>query len=140
MKAKRLDAGKYADGQGLWLIKRNKFQGKWIVRVVVGGKRREMGLGPWPDVSIAEARQNAAQARKLVRKGQDPILERQRERAKLRARLTVEQAIEGCFKARQAEPDLAFKSNDCPKVFESDEHDAQTCRGTGVGCRSTSGS
>ena len=62
MRAKNLDEGKYADGQGLWLIKRNKIAGKWQLRVVVRGKRREMGVGRWPDVSIAEARGRAAQA------------------------------------------------------------------------------
>ena len=69
-----------ADGQGLWLIKRSKGAGKWIVRLAIRGKRREMGLGPWPDVSIAEARERAAEARKAVRDGLDPILERAKQR------------------------------------------------------------
>ena len=37
MRAKNLDAGKHADGQGLWLIKRSKGAGKWIVRLVIRG-------------------------------------------------------------------------------------------------------
>lgn len=57
MKAKSLDVGKYADEQGLWLVKRDKIAGKWILRLTINGKRREMGLGPWPDVTIAEARE-----------------------------------------------------------------------------------
>lgn len=57
MKAKNLDAGKYADGSGLWLVKRDKIAGKWILRLTINGKRREMGLDPWPDVTIAEARE-----------------------------------------------------------------------------------
>ncbi|MEJ1471074.1 MAG: integrase arm-type DNA-binding domain-containing protein [Candidatus Sedimenticola sp. (ex Thyasira tokunagai)] len=101
MKAKSLDAGKYADGQGLWLVKRSKVAGKWILRLTVYGKRREMGLGPWPDVSIAEARDHAKTARRLVRSGVDPIVARTKERST--AKLTVSEAIEGCFKARQAE-------------------------------------
>ena len=55
-RAKNLDAGKYNDGQGLWLYKHSKITGKWIVHVFIQGKRREMGLGSWPDVSMAEAR------------------------------------------------------------------------------------
>lgn len=51
MSAKAFDGGKYADGQGLWLVKRDKSFGKWSLRLVVSGKRREMGLGRWPDVS-----------------------------------------------------------------------------------------
>lgn len=78
MKAKSLGAGKHADGQGLWLVKRDKDAGKWVLRIAVAGKRREMGLGRWPDVSIAEAREKAADARKQVRDGIDPVLERTR--------------------------------------------------------------
>lgn len=76
MKAKNLGKGKYADGQGLWLVKAHKDAGKWILRIVIDGKRREMGLGRWQDVSIAEARESASAARKKLRGGTDPIQER----------------------------------------------------------------
>lgn len=102
MQTKKAPTGKYADGQGLWLCKRSKDAGKWIVRLVIQGKRREMGLGSWPDVSISEARERAAEARKKLRDGIDPI----EERSKLRhrpQRMTVEAAIQDCFRARQAE-------------------------------------
>ena len=102
MKAKSLSAGKYADGQGLWLVKRSPQAGKWVLRLSVSGKRREMGLGPWPEVSVADARTKALQARASLRDGTDPIATRQK--AQLRAmRLTLKEAIEGCFAARQAE-------------------------------------
>ena len=102
MKAKNLDVGKYADGQGLWLFKRTKFFGKWVLRVVVEGKRREMGLGRWPDVSIAEARERASQARRVVRDGDDPIEARVKLKKRTK-RVTISEAVEGCFFARQAE-------------------------------------
>lgn len=102
MKAKNLAPGKYADGQGLWLIKRSKERGKWIVRLSIAGKRREMGLGPWPDVSIADARAQAIAVRTQVRAGVDPIADRQTSK-KRAARLTVKEAIDGCHEARQAE-------------------------------------
>jgi len=102
MKARSLSAGKYADGQGLWLMKRSKQAGKWIVRLSIAGKRREMGLGGWPDVSVAEARERAAGARRQVRDGLDPIQVRTAAKQKAK-RLTVAEAIEGCFEARQAE-------------------------------------
>ena len=101
-KARSLPAGKYADGHGLWLVKRDKTAGKWTLRLVVFGKRREMGLGRWPDVSIGEAREHAALARKTLRKGIDPIVERQKLRSRV-DRLTFKDAVDGCFKARQAE-------------------------------------
>ena len=102
MKARNLDAGQYADGQGLWLMKRSRMAGKWIVRLVVDGKRREMGLGRWPDVQIGEARERAAAARKRLRDGVDPIEERRQGRRKSK-RLTVAEAVQSCFAARQAE-------------------------------------
>lgn len=102
LKAKNLAAGKYSDGQGLWLCKRTPVHGKWILRVNVHGKRREMGLGRYPDVGLAEARERAAAARRQVRDGVDPIEERAKVRFKPK-RLTVSEAIDSCFKARQAE-------------------------------------
>jgi len=102
LKAKNLGPGKHFDGQGLMLVKRQKQSGKWMLRLTIGGKRREMGLGRWPDVSIAEARQRASDARRAVRDGGDPIAERQAHRQKA-TRLTVEDAIHQCFAARQAE-------------------------------------
>ena len=102
MKAKNLGRGKYSDGQGLWLVKRDKDAGKWILRVVIGGKRREMGLGRWPDVSIAEARERAATARRTQRDGADPIQERAKS-TRVVTRLTLKEAIDGCYKAKQAE-------------------------------------
>ncbi len=102
LKARSFQKGKYADGQGLWLVKSQKDAGKWILRIVVDGKRREMGLGRWPDVSIAEVRERASEARRTLRDGVDPIAKR--EKQQLRAnRLTVAQAVQGCFTARQAE-------------------------------------
>lgn len=102
MKAKNLGSGKYSDGQGLWLVKRDKDAGKWILRVVVEGKRREMGLGRWPDVSIAEARERATTARKTIRDGLDPIQQRAKSKRVVK-RLTFKEAIDGCYKAKQAE-------------------------------------
>jgi integrase len=102
MTAKSLDRGKHADGQGLWLIKRDRVFGKWMLRLVVSGKRREMGLGRWPDVSIGEARERAAVARKRLRDGVDPIFERHKAKHGAK-RLTLAEAITGCFEARKAE-------------------------------------
>ena len=102
LKAKSLDVGKHADGHGLWLVKRTKLAGKWMLRLVVSGKRREMGLGPWPDVSIAEARERAAKARRDLRDGIDPIAARAGQRARP-PKMTLAAAIAGCFEARQAE-------------------------------------
>lgn len=102
MKAKSLCKGKYADGMGLWLVKSRRETGRWMLRLTVSGKRREMGLGSWPDVTIAEARERAALARRRLRDGIDPIQERQQQQHKAH-RLTVAEAVQSCFEARQAE-------------------------------------
>ena len=100
-KALAAPKGKYADGQGLWLSKRRKDSRSWVLRLTIDGRRREMGLGSWPDVSVAEAREHAFEARKAVRYGQDPISER-RERRQTARVMTVRETIENCFEARQA--------------------------------------
>lgn len=48
----------------------------WILRTVVGVKRRDIGLGGYPDVTLAMARENARELKQLIRKGVDPILEK----------------------------------------------------------------
>jgi integrase len=57
----------------------------WILRVKIGSKRRDMGLGAYPAVTLAQAREKARHARELIDQGQDPILERERKQSKLRA-------------------------------------------------------
>ena len=54
--------------------------GKWVFRYTYNGSRREMGLGPYPTVSLKDARELAAEARSLVARGIDPIDEHNRER------------------------------------------------------------
>jgi integrase len=49
----------------------------WTLRVSFGGRRRDMGLGAYPAVTLAMARDKAREARELIRQGIDPI-ERQR--------------------------------------------------------------
>lgn len=100
--AKNLEPGKHGDGQGLWLIKRTRQSGNWILRVVVHGRRREMGLGRWPEVSIADARTKADAARRDLRAGKDPIFERIKARRTVKP-ITLKEAIESCFEARKAE-------------------------------------
>ncbi len=99
-----LGVGKHADGAGLWLVKDDSARGKWVLRVTVYGRRREMGLGAFPTVSLAEARRKADSARAAVREGQDPIKERERSRREAARNLHVLNDIaRDCFEARKAE-------------------------------------
>ena len=63
----------YRDGGGLHLQVSRSGTRSWIFRFTLSGKVREMGLGPYPDVSLAEARQNASDRRRDLREGIDPI-------------------------------------------------------------------
>jgi integrase len=77
---KAASVGKHADGGGLWLVKREDGGAQWVLRVTVHGRRREMGLGAYPDRSLKEAREEAEKWRAMVRQGLDPIKERDRQR------------------------------------------------------------
>lgn len=50
----------------------------WILRATVGSKRRDIGLGSFPAVTLAQARERAREARDLIFKGIDPVLQRKR--------------------------------------------------------------
>ena len=73
--------GKYGDGHGLWLRVRSDGRRWWVLRYRFQGHDREMGLGG-EDVSLKEARHSAAQARRQIREGLDPIEERRKARGK----------------------------------------------------------
>lgn len=57
----------------------------WVLRTVVGGKRREIGLGGFPTVPLAEARERARAALGDIRRGIDPVEQRKAARAALAA-------------------------------------------------------
>jgi integrase len=61
------------DGDGLYLKVTAKGARSWIFRFKLGGRSRDMGLGSYPVVSLAEAREKAAEARRHTNRGQDPI-------------------------------------------------------------------
>jgi integrase len=96
--------GKHADGGGLWLHKREDGSAQWFVRVSIHGRRREMGLGGFPAVSLAEAREKAKAAQTLVRAGKDPIKERERERREAeRGSHFLKDIAAEAFEARKAQ-------------------------------------
>jgi hypothetical protein len=70
--------GRYADGNGLYLIVDPSGAKRWMLRTVVQGKRCDIGLGGVSLVSLAEARAQAQAMRKRAREGANPILERHR--------------------------------------------------------------
>ncbi|MFB9149511.1 tyrosine-type recombinase/integrase [Roseovarius ramblicola] len=69
--------GRLGDGRGLELHKGTGKTGKWVWRYSLGGRRRQMGLGTWPDVSLADARAQRDRWASVLAQGRDPITERQ---------------------------------------------------------------
>lgn len=70
------EPGRYADGNGLYLVVDPSGAKRWLLRTVVQGKRRDIGLGGVSLVSLAEAREKALAYRKLARQGGDPLAEK----------------------------------------------------------------
>jgi integrase len=73
--------GMYADGAGLYLQVTGISAKSWIFRYSLRGRAREMGLGSLRKVSLADARDEAAECHKLLKAHVDPIQERERRRA-----------------------------------------------------------
>jgi integrase len=75
LKRASIKTGIYGDGGSLYL----RVQGSsrsWLFIYSHGGKRREMGLGAYPDTGLAAARDKAKAARELRSKGIDPLAEK----------------------------------------------------------------
>lgn len=68
---------KYFDGDGLYLLVTKSGAKQWRYRFKQEGRERHMGLGSYPAISLAQARELHREARTLVKKGDDPIEARQ---------------------------------------------------------------
>lgn len=93
------EPGRYVDGNGLYLIVDPSGAKRWVLRTVVHGKRRDMGLGGVTTVSLAEAREKAAALRKLARSGGDPLAERRKDHTPIP---TFEQAAREVYASHSA--------------------------------------
>ena len=73
--------GRHADGNGLYLFVQPSGTRSWIQRLLVRGRRRELGLGSVALVPLGEAREKALANHKLARQGGDPLAEKRRSQA-----------------------------------------------------------
>ena len=98
--------GRHADGNGLYLYVQRTGTRSWIQRLVIRGRKHELGLGSVHLVSLAEAREQALANRKLARAGGDPLADKRRTQGMptfAEAAVTVvEQKRAGWRSARQA--------------------------------------
>ncbi|TBA65363.1 site-specific integrase [Rhizobium ruizarguesonis] len=84
--------GKYFDGHGLYLRVDDGGGRYWVQRIVIRGKRREIGLGPASLVSLAEARSSAIENRRAARAGGDPIANKRQAKDILTFKAAAEKA------------------------------------------------
>ena len=71
--------GRHADGNGLYLVIDPSGARRWIQRLVVAGKRRDIGLGSARVVSLDEARELALRNKRIARSGGDPVAQKRQE-------------------------------------------------------------
>ncbi|WP_370286578.1 tyrosine-type recombinase/integrase [Pseudooceanicola nanhaiensis] len=81
-KVKSAGPGRHGDGRGLFLYVKPTGARSWVLRYQVQGRRRDLGLGAYPDVTLAMARDRAAEARRLIAEEQDPIARKQQAKPK----------------------------------------------------------
>ena len=77
MQVRRLSAkGRYSDGLGLNLVVTESGSKQWVLRITVNGKRKDMGLGGYPTVSLSKARKDTLKMRAMTKDGIDPVVAR----------------------------------------------------------------
>ena len=93
------ETGKYEDGGGLRLVIDRQRNKRWVLRLTIKGKRRELGLGSFPEISLETARNKAAELRSQAAEGTD---QRAIETKEKRARgVTFEEAFWTHFEVKQ---------------------------------------
>ena len=110
--------GRYTDSliKGLQLLYKPSETKYWLLRFAFNGKRHELGIGPFPEISPKEARQIAQEARTLIAKGENPLMSKFAQKAKIKAlerkKITFRDFALTCVADKQSE-------------WSSDKHTAQ---------------
>ena len=73
------DRGLYSDEATLYLKVSPTKTKCWIQRIVINGKRHDVGLGPWPEISLEMAREDAFENRRKVARGINILAEKRKE-------------------------------------------------------------
>ena len=72
------DPGRYSDGDGLHLFISRAGGKSWVQRITIDGRRRDIGLGGYPNVSLSQARKRAADNRAAIADGKDPVADKRK--------------------------------------------------------------
>ena len=71
---------KVSDGGGLHLLIHPNGRRYWHLKFYLHGKERLLALGTYPEVSLADAREESLKAKRLIKQGIDPVAERKKSR------------------------------------------------------------
>ncbi len=110
--------GRYTDSvtRGLQLLYKSSKTKYWLLRFAFNGKRHELGIGPFPEISPKEARQIAQAARTLIAKGENPLTSKLAQKAQIKAlerkKIIFRDFATKCIEDKQSE-------------WSSDKHAAQ---------------
>lgn len=102
--------GYYADGGNLYFRVATGGTKGWIFRFAANGRTRDMGLGAFPAVSLARARQLAEECRQLVSRGHDPIEIRNARRAEAATEAAKTMTFDACAKAYIAAHEASWRN------------------------------
>lgn len=111
--------GTYNDGRGLQLVVGSNGSRRWNFRFQMNGKRRDMGLGSYPEISLAEARAAADDERRQISRGVDPIDERRKQRAETEAEQVRQKNLPTFADVARDVIDMAALNSKSPKAREA---------------------
>ena len=95
-RAETAPPGRHVDGRGLMLVVKPSGAKSWVLRYQLDGRRHDMGLGPFPEVTLARAREKALDARRQLVDGTDPLS------ARPTKPLTLQQAAQELIESKKA--------------------------------------
>lgn len=93
------ESGTYEDGDGLRLVVKASGSKSWLLRYQIAGRRRDMGLGRYPEVSLKQARLIASEHRRQLASGVDPMAARDAQREAEREAQRIKEAQRVTFQS-----------------------------------------
>jgi integrase len=102
--------GYFSDGGNLYFRIAPGGATGWIFRYAVAGKTRDMGLGGFPQISLASARKHAAECRELLQRGIDPIEQRRAQRGAQRVAETKSKTFDDCAREYIADHEAGWSN------------------------------
>jgi integrase len=90
-----------ADGQNLWFTLSKAGTASWVLRYRKDGKRPELTIGNYPDISLTEARKLAGQYRASIDQGSDPAKEKATKKEKARTEEWTVALLAEDYRAKQ---------------------------------------